>query len=768
MSYQTFSTDCFCYSKNKNIQNIDDIPAKVLRSLYCGENTVQQDDRTSKLAKKHWKEIHSNQNTQHNVHPVHMVVNQSQYTAGQYQAAQQVCQQLGNKDRQYQAAQQVSGCQQLGNKDRQYQAAQQMPASQQLNNTAGQYPYQVTSQLPTYQKSVNTARQYQNQATHQIPTGHHLGSLPAYQQQNTHQGGAMANPLLNIHPSANRGIIPHNIQETDQRPPHHTTTYVISSNRYQPTFQPTSPNDITGQPAYPQVNPSSYANQPTFQPTGQSSQIGGSQPIFQPSRQPPQVVGNYHTFQTGGQQINSTNMYVPTMQQSVQASQPIVNSPMNYLYNSNTASEIHQDTVTGQNRTTLSRQESREKINANKKSPLLKQLVSSNTSSSSVSNLQQQKDGHTNQQSVFSVAHQSITKTPSQKNKASPNRENSSPSLANNVSNRSRSGSADSNRNETPPSCSRTTPDLPGINGQNPSFSSNERQPLLLPNAKRRKLSDSDNPKARRRLSTTSQEGDHQNKESSKGIPTDNNMSSQTSTLSSSGLSTTPQTSGLPTTTSTSGILTTPSTSGQAATPSKAGIATTPSTSGLPTTPSTSSLSATPSTSELVASPSTSGLATTTSTSGQATTPSTSGLAATPSTLELTKTPTTSEVAKTSSTLELTSPSASGNTATASGSVTTPSRSSEGQNLMRQLNFQRPEDIIKAFRFGQEIQLQAMNKMMELMNKDKENYEQLEKELEEEKASHVNAQRKLEQLERQFGTIMDCLHKNHDPFPPMN
>ncbi|XP_052069491.1 uncharacterized protein LOC127708567 isoform X2 [Mytilus californianus] len=769
---------------------------KHLRSLYCGENTVQQDDRTSKLTKKHWKEIHSNQNTQHNVHPVHMVVNQSQYTAGQYQAAQQVCQQLGNKDRQYQAAQQVSGCQQSGNKDRQYQAAQQMPASQQSNNTTGQYPYQVTSQLPTYQKSVNTARQYQNQATHQIPTGHHLGSLPAYQQQNTRQGGAMANPLLNIHPSANRGIIPHNTQDTNQRPPHHTTTYVISSNRYQPTFQPTSQNEITGQPAYPQVNPSSYANQPTFQPTGQSSQINGSQPIFQPSRQPSQVVGNYHTFLTGGQPINSTNMNVPTMQQSFQTSQPIVNNQMNYLYNSNTASEIHQDTVTGHNRTTLSRQESREKINANKKSPLLRQMVSSNTFSSSVSNLQQQKDGHTNQQSITSVAHQSIKKTPSQKNRSSPNRENSSPSLANNVSNRSRSWSADSNRNETPPSCSRTTPDLPGINGQNPSFSSNERQPLLLPSAKRRKLSDSDNPKARRRLSTTSQEGDHhQNIESSKGILTDNNISSQTSTLASSGLSTTPQTSGIPTTPSASGQVATPSKAGIATTPSTSGLATTPSTSWLPTTPSTSALSATPSTSELVASPSTSGLATTPSTSGQATTPSTlglattpstsglattpstsgqattpstlglattpstSGLAATPSTSKPTKTPTISEVAKTSSTLELTSPSASGNTATASGSVTTPSRSSEGQNFMRQLNFQRPEDIIKAFRFGQEIQLQAMNKMMELMNKDKENYEQLEKELEMEKASHVNAQRKLEQLERQFGTIMDCLHK---------
>ncbi|XP_063445872.1 protein PF3D7_1417600-like isoform X2 [Mytilus trossulus] len=726
---------------------------KHLRSLYCGENTSQQDDKASKLAKKHWKEIHSNQNTQHNVHPVQIVVNQNQYTAGQYQAGQQVCQQSGNKDRQYQPAQQVSSCQQLantdkqyqpaqqvcqqlGNKDRQYQPAQQMPVSQQSNNTAGHYPYPVAPQLPTYQKSVNNARQYQNHTTHPIPTGQHLGNLPAYQQQNTHQGGAMANPLSNIHPSSNRGIIPHNIQDNNQRPPHHTTTYVVSSNPYHPTFQPTSQNEITDQPAYPQVNPASYANQPMFQPTGQSSQIGTSQSIFQPSRQPSQVVGNYQTFQTGSPPINRTNMPVPTMQQSVQTPQPIVNSQMNYLYNSNAAYERHTDNLAGENRSTLPRQESR----VNKTFPLLRQMVSSDMSSCSVSNLPQQKDGNTNQQSVYSDANQSMTRSPSQKKRSSSNIENSSPSLVNGVSNRSIS--LDSIRNKTPPSC-RTTPDLPGINGQNSSLS-----------AKRRKLSDCDIPKVRRKLSTTSQEDDgQQNKECSIGISTDNNMSLQTSTLSTSGLSATPPTKQLDTTRSTSGLEASPSTLGLVASPSTSGQAATSSTSGLVASPSTSRQFVTPSKSGLVASPFISELAVSLSKSGLSTPPSTSGLAKTPSTSELTET--TSEVANTSSTLEFTSSLASGKTA----SVTTPSRSSEGQNFMRQLNFQRPEDIIKAFRFGQEIQLQAMNKMMELMKKDKENYEQLEKELETEKASHVNAQQKLEQLETQFGSIMDCLHK---------
>ncbi|XP_071131947.1 uncharacterized protein [Mytilus edulis] len=789
-------------SKNKKIQNIDDIPAKVLRSLYCGENTSQQDDKASKLAKKHWKEINSNQNTQHNVHPVHIVVNQNQYTAGQYQAGQQVCQQSGNKDRQYQPAHQVSSCQQsgnkdrqyqpaqqvcqqLGNKDRQYQPAQQMPVSQQSNNTAGHYPYPVAPQIPTYQKSVNTARQYQNQATHQIPTGQHLGNLPAYQQQNTHQGGVIANPLSNINPSSNRGIIPHNIPDTNQRAPHHTTTYVISSNPYQPTFQPTSQNEVTNQPTYPLVIPSSYANQPMFQPTGQSSQIGTSQSTFQPSRQPSQVVGNYHTLQTGSQPINRTNMHVPTMQQSVQASQPMVNSQMNYLYNSNAVYERQTDNVAGENRSTLPRQESR--VNVNKTSPLLRQMVCSDTSSCSVSNLPQRTDGNTNQQSVFSDAHQSMTRTPSQKNRSSSNIENSSPLLANDVSNRSIS--VDSNRNKTPPSC-RTTPDLSGINGQSSSFSSNDRQsspsangqnpafysndrqsspsadgqnPAFYSNgkqsslsAKRRKFFDSDIPKVRRKLSTTSQEDDgQQNKECSIGIPTDDNLSLQKSTLSTSGLSATPPTKQLETTLSTSGLEASPSTSGLVASPSMSGQVATSSTSGLVASPSTSRQFVTPSKSGLVASPFISELAVSPSKSGLSTPPSTSGLAKTQSTSELTETPTTSEVANTSSTLELKSSLASGNTA----SVTTPSRSSEGQNFMRQLNFQRPEDIIKAFRFGQEIQLQAMNKMMELMKKDKENYEQLEKELETEKASHVNAQQKLEQLETQFGSIMDCLHK---------
>ncbi|VDI37334.1 Hypothetical predicted protein [Mytilus galloprovincialis] len=730
------------------------------RSLYCGENTSQQDDKASKLAKKHWKEIHSNQNTQHNVHPVHIVVNQNQYTAGQYQAGQQVCQQSGNKDRQYQPAQQV--CQQLGNKDRQYQPAQQMPVSQQSNNTAGHYPYPVAPQIPTYQKSVNTARQYQNQATHQ-----HLGNLPAYQQQNTHQGDAIANPLSNIHPSSNRGIIPHNIQDTNQRAPHHTTTYVISSNPYQPTFQPTSQNEVTNQPTYPQVIPSSYANQPMFQPTGQSSQIGTSQSTFQPSRQPSQVIGNYHTLQTGSQPINRTNMQVPTMQPSVQTSQPMVNSQMNYLYNSNAVYERQTDNVAGENRSTLPRQESR--VNVNKTSPLLRQMVCSDTSSCSVSNLPQRTDGNTNQQSVFSDAHQTMTRTPSQKNRSSSNIENSSPLLANGVSNRSLS--VDSNRNKTPPSC-RTTPDLPGINGQSSSFSSNDRQsspsadgqnPAFYSNgkqsslsAKRRKFFDSDIPKVRRKLSTTSQEDDgQQNKECSIGIPTDDKLSLQKSTLSTSGLSATPPTKQLETTLSTSGLEASPSTSGLVASPSTSGQVATSSTSGLVASPSTSRQFVTPSKSGLVASPFISELAVSLSKSGLSTPPCTSGLAKTPSTSELTKTPTTSEVANTSSTLELKSSLASGNTA----SVTTPSRSSEGQNFMRQLNFQRPEDIIKAFRFGQEIQLQAMNKMMELMKKDKENYEQLEKELETEKASHVNAQQKLEQLETQFGSIMDCLHK---------
>lgn len=91
--------------------------------------------------------------------------------------------------------------------------------------------------------------------------------------------------------------------------------------------------------------------------------------------------------------------------------------------------------------------------------------------------------------------------------------------------------------------------------------------------------------------------------------------------------------------------------------------------------------------------------------------------------------------------------------------VTSCSATKGSQIQTKQLQFNNPSDVLKAIRFAQEIQFQAISQLHVYMVKDQEKHEKLQKEFEEEQARRVAAEKKLEQLEKQFGRMLEHLNK---------
>ena len=87
------------------------------------------------------------------------------------------------------------------------------------------------------------------------------------------------------------------------------------------------------------------------------------------------------------------------------------------------------------------------------------------------------------------------------------------------------------------------------------------------------------------------------------------------------------------------------------------------------------------------------------------------------------------------------------------------SAGNETQNQTRPLHFQRPSDVIKAFKFAQDVQFQAISKLQDFILKDQEKQEKLQKDFEDEQVRRVVAEKKLEDLEKQFDSMLELLHK---------
>ena len=67
--------------------------------------------------------------------------------------------------------------------------------------------------------------------------------------------------------------------------------------------------------------------------------------------------------------------------------------------------------------------------------------------------------------------------------------------------------------------------------------------------------------------------------------------------------------------------------------------------------------------------------------------------------------------------------------------------------------------MIKAFKFAQDVQFQAISKLQDFILKDQEKQEKLQKDFEDEQVRRVVAEKKLEDLEKQFGSMLELLHK---------